>query len=146
MKWIRFPMLVSNSLVCVTRVDSVLWCQHAPTTSISEIGLGEGMIFWIHDVNFDCNRRIRLPHTSWTADRQSGPPREDIPMPTQPPYTAFVGNLAFDLTDNELGQFFSENKVSERSFLLMKEFMRVCRLNQWKSLNLKMKNQRVLVI
>ena len=66
---------------------------------------------------FYCNRCIRPPHTSWTADRQLGPPREDIPVPTQPPYTAFVGNLAFDLTENELEQFFSGIKVSECSFL-----------------------------
>ncbi|KAF8170119.1 hypothetical protein BJ912DRAFT_998257 [Pholiota molesta] len=44
-------------------------------------------------------------------DRQSGPPREDLPLPTQPPYTAFVGNLAFDLTEIELGQFFSGIKT-----------------------------------
>ena len=116
MKWIHFPMLVSKWLVCVTPVDPVLW-QHAPTTSIPEIGLEEGKIFWIHDVNSNFNRHIRLPHTFWTADRQPGPPREDIPIPTQPPYTAFVGNLAFDLTENELEQFFSGIKVSERSFL-----------------------------
>ena len=54
-------------------------------------------------------------HPSWTADRQSGP-REDIPIPTQAPYTAFVGNLAFDLTENELEQFFSGIKVSRLSF------------------------------
>jgi RNA recognition motif-containing protein len=34
------------------------------------------------------------------------PPREDLPLPTQPPYTAFVGNLAFDLTEMELEEFF----------------------------------------
>lgn len=45
------------------------------------------------------------------ADRQSGPPREDVPIPNQPPYTAFVGNLAFDLTETELGEFFSGIKV-----------------------------------
>ncbi|KAF9473756.1 hypothetical protein BDN70DRAFT_963877 [Pholiota conissans] len=44
-------------------------------------------------------------------DRQSGPPREDLPLPTQPPYTAFVGNLAFDLTEVELGEFFSGIKT-----------------------------------
>ncbi|KAF8149803.1 hypothetical protein B0H34DRAFT_731195 [Crassisporium funariophilum] len=44
-------------------------------------------------------------------DRQSGPPREDIPLPTQPPYTAFVGNLAFDLTETELEQFFAGAKT-----------------------------------
>jgi RNA recognition motif-containing protein len=33
-------------------------------------------------------------------------------MPTKPPYTAFIGNLAFDLTESELEQFFSPIKVS----------------------------------
>lgn len=60
-----------------------------------------------------------LSHTSSTADRQTGlnPSREDIPIPTEPPYTAFVGNLAFDLTEDELEQFFSGIKVSWRSLL-----------------------------
>ncbi|KAF9024940.1 hypothetical protein BDZ89DRAFT_1092730 [Hymenopellis radicata] len=43
-------------------------------------------------------------------DRMSGPPREDLPLPTQPPYTAFVGNLAFDLTEAELEDFFGSCK------------------------------------
>lgn len=50
---------------------------------------------------------------SWIilGDRAQFPPREDLPLPTQPPYTAFVGNLAFDLTDTELEEFFSPLKV-----------------------------------
>ncbi|KAH8117726.1 hypothetical protein DFH11DRAFT_1723761 [Phellopilus nigrolimitatus] len=39
-------------------------------------------------------------------DRASFAPRDDVPLPTHPPYTAFVGNLAFDLTESELGSFF----------------------------------------
>ncbi|KAF8072150.1 hypothetical protein FPV67DRAFT_1578519 [Lyophyllum atratum] len=42
---------------------------------------------------------------------RSGPPRDDVPMPTQPPYTAFIGNLAFDLTESELEEFFSPSKT-----------------------------------
>jgi RNA recognition motif-containing protein len=80
--------------------------------SIPEIGWGEGKIFWIRDVKSSSNPTMQLSHTLLTADRQLGPPREDIPIPTQPPYTAFVGNLAFDLTENELVQFFSGIKVS----------------------------------
>lgn len=45
------------------------------------------------------------------AERHHAPVREDIPLPTQPPYTAFVGNLAFDLTESELEQFFFGIKV-----------------------------------
>ncbi|KAF5382011.1 hypothetical protein D9615_004186 [Tricholomella constricta] len=40
-----------------------------------------------------------------------GPPRDDVPMPTQPPYTAFIGNLAFDLTESELEEFFGPSKT-----------------------------------
>lgn len=44
-------------------------------------------------------------------DRGSFPPREELPLPTNPPYTAFVGNLAFDLTDGDVEEFFAPNKV-----------------------------------
>lgn len=44
-------------------------------------------------------------------DRNAGPPREDLPLPTQPPYTAFIGNLAFDLTENDLEEFFAGQKT-----------------------------------
>ena len=47
--------------------------------------------------------------TALPADRF--PPREDLPLPTQPPYTAFVGNLSFDLTDSEFEGFFADYKV-----------------------------------
>ncbi|KAG7089674.1 hypothetical protein E1B28_011334 [Marasmius oreades] len=43
-------------------------------------------------------------------DRAAAPPREDLPLPTQPPFTAFVGNLSFDLTEAELGDFFSPSQ------------------------------------
>lgn len=46
-----------------------------------------------------------------TADRAPLPPREDVPLPTNPPYTAFIGNLAFDMSDMELEEFFSPHKV-----------------------------------
>ncbi|KAI5121217.1 hypothetical protein M0805_007226 [Coniferiporia weirii] len=39
-------------------------------------------------------------------DRAAYAPREDVPLPTHPPFTAFIGNLAFDLTETELGAFF----------------------------------------
>ncbi|KAF6757126.1 hypothetical protein DFP72DRAFT_891753 [Ephemerocybe angulata] len=38
--------------------------------------------------------------------------REDIPLPTQPPYTAFIGNLAFDLTESDIESHFSEFKTN----------------------------------
>ncbi|KAG6819591.1 hypothetical protein H0H93_010475 [Arthromyces matolae] len=44
-------------------------------------------------------------------DRAPAPPKEDVPLPTSPPYTAFVGNLAFDLTETELEEFFTPLKA-----------------------------------
>lgn len=55
-----------------------------------------------------CNRCVT---SSLLADRQAAPVRDDIPLPNQPPYTAFIGNLAFDLTESELENFFSGTKV-----------------------------------
>ena len=40
-------------------------------------------------------------------ERAMGPPREDLPLPTAPPYTVFVGNLSFDLVEDDLAQFFA---------------------------------------
>ncbi|KAG8817627.1 hypothetical protein FRC19_011239 [Serendipita sp. 401] len=37
--------------------------------------------------------------------------REELPLPTQPPYTAFVGNLTFDITERELGDHFRPSEV-----------------------------------
>ena len=39
-------------------------------------------------------------------DRESRPPRADVPFPTQPPYTAFVGNMSFDCGQEEVKDFF----------------------------------------
>ncbi|KAI0259873.1 hypothetical protein BC834DRAFT_903663 [Gloeopeniophorella convolvens] len=53
----------------------------------------------------------RDDYLSSRSDRQAYPPREDLPLPTQPPYTAFVGNLAFDLTEGDLEGFFDGLKT-----------------------------------
>ena len=45
------------------------------------------------------------------ADR-AAPIREDLPLPTEPPFTAFVGNLAFDITELELEEFFGGVRAS----------------------------------
>lgn len=43
---------------------------------------------------------------SQRSDRHFAPIHEDLPLPTHPPYTAFVGNLAFDITEKDLEDFF----------------------------------------
>lgn len=34
------------------------------------------------------------------------PPRADVPFPTQPPYTAFVGNMSFESSEQDVKDFF----------------------------------------
>ncbi|KAG8953118.1 hypothetical protein FRC04_003065 [Tulasnella sp. 424] len=46
------------------------------------------------------------------------PPREELPLPTKPPYTAFVGNLAFDILDRDVEEFF---KVPLKSVKIIKD-------------------------
>lgn len=35
-----------------------------------------------------------------------------MPLPTRPPYTAHIGNLAFDVTDREIKEYFLECEVT----------------------------------
>jgi translation initiation factor 4B len=48
---------------------------------------------------------------STRPDRAAANPREDLPLPTAPPFTAFIGNLAFDLTEQDLGEFFGTTNI-----------------------------------
>ncbi|TFK19689.1 RNA-binding domain-containing protein [Coprinopsis marcescibilis] len=48
----------------------------------------------------------------YSRPERSGIPREDVPLPTAPPYTAFVGNLAFDLVEDDIANHFSELKIN----------------------------------
>lgn len=50
--------------------------------------------------------RIRRLTTTSTLSESRYPPREELPLPTAPPYTAFVGNLAFDISDRDVEEFF----------------------------------------
>ncbi|CAE6502279.1 unnamed protein product [Rhizoctonia solani] len=44
-------------------------------------------------------------------DRPPATIREDLPLPTAPPYIAYVGNLSFDLIEDDLGQFFAPESL-----------------------------------
>lgn len=46
------------------------------------------------------------------------PPREELPLPTKPPYTAFVGNLAFDISEQDVEDFF---KIPLKSIKIIKD-------------------------
>lgn len=58
--------------------------------------------------------------------RRKGPPParsflEDPPLLTEPPFTAFVGNLDFGVTEQDLEQFFGAQNVSLSSFMSAQE-------------------------
>jgi translation initiation factor 4B len=41
-----------------------------------------------------------------------GPPREQLPLPTKPPYTAHLGNLPFDANSVDVENFFTGCSVT----------------------------------
>lgn len=46
--------------------------------------------------------------TSTPPDRDDRfPPRQALPFPDNPPYTAHVGNLSFDVTEAQISEFFA---------------------------------------
>jgi len=58
-------------------------------------------------------------------DRQARPPRAErppVPFPTEPPFTAFIGNLPFDVRQDDLLDFFGQDcKVSNVRLLTSRE-------------------------
>lgn len=45
-------------------------------------------------------------------DRSGFQPRERLPLPTKPPYTAHLGNLSYDSTEGDIHDFFTGCDVS----------------------------------
>ena len=46
----------------------------------------------------------KITHSLTCTDR---PPRDQLPLPTRPPYTAHLGNLSFDVTMADIEDFFA---------------------------------------
>ncbi|WEW61243.1 Eukaryotic translation initiation factor 4B [Emydomyces testavorans] len=46
------------------------------------------------------------------GDRERGYAREELPLPTQPPYTAHIGNLSFDATQADISDLFAPCEVT----------------------------------
>ncbi|GAC76260.1 FOG: RRM domain [Moesziomyces antarcticus T-34] len=42
---------------------------------------------------------------------RSYPPRDELPLPDKPPFTAFVGNLSFDVVDADVEDFFAPSQL-----------------------------------
>jgi len=54
-------------------------------------------------------------------DRSSRPPREQNPLPDSPPYTAFVGNLDYNISEEILMEFFGELGVKQNGIRIVKD-------------------------
>jgi RNA recognition motif-containing protein len=51
------------------------------------------------------------PTTSFEAFSRENRPRQQVPVPTHPPFTAYVGNLPFNVTEDALAEYFGMRVV-----------------------------------
>ncbi|EMC98083.1 hypothetical protein BAUCODRAFT_22920 [Baudoinia panamericana UAMH 10762] len=58
------------------------------------------------------NGAIRYFRLTATLDRPRYPEREQLPLPTRPPYTAHLGNLAYDISQSQVEDFLAECQVT----------------------------------
>lgn len=81
------------------QIDAISAPTHHPATGslVSVPRLGLLLSFWL---------------TTSTDRRDGYPPREQLPLPTQPPYTAHLANLSFDAMQGDVSDFFSECQVT----------------------------------
>ena len=54
---------------------------------------------------------LRASFTLMTTPLDGRPPRNYDPLPTSPPYTAFLGNLSYGVTESEVAAFFDGYEV-----------------------------------
>ena len=77
-----------------------------PAASVTGVSANGSGIF----LTYDATAEAVQPHLPrLIAD--SRPPREDVPFPDKPPYTAFVGNMSFDCGEDEVKDMFSAGGV-----------------------------------
>lgn len=59
------------------------------------------------------HRRLLTSLTLNLLDRRDGyPSREQVPLPTEPPYTAHIGNMSFGTTKGDVSQLFEHCDVT----------------------------------
>lgn len=119
MKWNRCPTLVSFAPAIRAKIG---WRFIRKTAAVRAEG-DDGRDRFRRDDFLSSKRTSGYPGTfygaQWqisSADRQAGPPREDLPLPTAPPYTSFVGNLAFDISEDEMIEYFGPRVCPCKSF------------------------------
>lgn len=72
------------------------------------------LILDTYDYGRKTDVRVNLP----TAPRAARGPENDANIPKEPPFQAYLSNLSYDVTEDDLAAFFAELKVSFIAFLL----------------------------
>ena len=57
----------------------------------------------------DCETKVT--DRGYVGREERYPPREQLPLPDKPPYTAHIGNLSWDTTETEIESHFSNCSV-----------------------------------
>ena len=68
----------------------------------------EASVCWVAILNVNA-----LISSTGGSDRLGGyAVREELPLPSKPPYTAHLGNLSFDATEGDINDFFADCEVT----------------------------------
>jgi translation initiation factor 4B len=70
---------------------------------------GRGASYGIHQRQ---NNMCHVARTNGATDRPRFAEREQLPLPTKPPYTAHLGNLTYDVTQADVEGFFGDCQVT----------------------------------
>ena len=71
-----------------------------------------GVVLEVSHTRIDTTSVELLKKTDRFEDRGGFQPRERLPLPSKPPYTAHLGNLSYDSTEGDIQDFFTGCAVS----------------------------------
>jgi hypothetical protein len=72
------------------------------------LALEMGLVVWFRSFVIDDTYTDSVKD----RDRDRGFMREDLPLPTEPPFTAHIGNLSFDATSTDVSDLFADCEVT----------------------------------
>lgn len=71
------------------------------------------------------HRKTYFNHIGFEERESRYPARTPVELPTRPPYTIHLGNIAFDTTDADVEGFFNESKVWINQDQQLQEYTRI---------------------
>lgn len=70
------------------------------------------VMVWNNPAVPQCAQRWFVADVKEERERTTFTPRAELPLPTQPPYTAHLGNLSFDATQADISDLFADCEVT----------------------------------